>query len=69
MHAFVALAHDIYNAGTGISWEANEKELRNFQSVAVWKKLIQSHGYEASGKDILQENDPTDNTLMLFTRI
>ena len=30
MHAFVSLAHAVFNAGLGVSWEINAKELRHF---------------------------------------
>lgn len=68
MHTFVAIAHDIYNAWTWASWEVNEYELRNFTSIAVWKERLQKHWYKDSEVYLLQDNDPTDNTLMHFTR-
>ncbi|MBX9809219.1 class I SAM-dependent methyltransferase, partial [Candidatus Gracilibacteria bacterium] len=68
MHTFVAIAHDIYNAGTGAPWEINEQELRNFTSIKVWKERFQKYGYIDSEVYLLQDNDPTDNTLMHFIR-
>ena len=69
MHTFVAMAHEIYNAGTGASWELNEKELRNFQSIEAWKVFFEKHRLTVSEKMILQKNDPTDNTLMLLRKL
>lgn len=44
VHNFVAVAHDIYNAGTGISWTQNESELRNFRSIDEWKEMLSQYG-------------------------
>lgn len=69
MHTFVAIAHDIYNAGTGVSWDVNKRELRNFQSIESWKIFFERHGMHFAEKTLLQKNDPTENTLMLITKI
>ncbi len=68
MHTFVAIAHDIYNAGTGIPWDINQEELRYFRSISEWKEILLNHGLIFSGKELLQENDPTVNTLMHFIK-
>lgn len=68
MYTFVAIAHDIYNAWTGTSWEKNKQELRHFRSVADWKKKLQEFWFTHSGECLLQDNDPTNNTLMHFIR-
>jgi FAD/FMN-containing dehydrogenase/SAM-dependent methyltransferase len=69
MHAFVALAHAVFNAGLGVSWETNQKELRHFRSVQYWIDYLAKHGLAVSGKGILQANDPSDNTLLAFTKV
>ncbi len=68
MHSFVAIAHDIYNVWTWATWEQNEHELRNFTSITAWKDRLQKHWYTYSEVYLLQDNDPTDNTLMHFIR-
>lgn len=68
MHNFVAIAHDIYNAGTGLSWEKNNEELRYFRSLKDWKLIFTKHGLEKVWDDLVQANDPTDNTLMRFDK-
>ena len=68
MHAFVSLAHDIYNAGTGATWSQNQSEIRNFHSLDYWSKLLESAGFTDTGARLLQKNDPTNNTLMYFTK-
>lgn len=67
MHAFVALAHAVFNAGLAQPWETNSEELRHFRSVEEWSGYIESCGFEDGGRRLLQKNDPTDNVLMAFT--
>jgi Methyltransferase domain len=69
MHTFVAIAHDIYNAGTWATWEANSSELRHFRSIADWQDIFKKHGFKQIWESLLQDHDPTDNTLMHFIHI
>jgi len=69
MHAFVALAHAVFNAGLGVDWEINNKELRHFRSVDYWNSYLTERGFAVSGKGMLQANDPTDNTLLAYTKV
>lgn len=68
MDAFVSPAHAVFNAGVGIPWEENRKELRHFASVDSWTARLEAKGPRASGKRLLQEHDPTLNTLLAFTK-
>lgn len=68
MHAFVSLAHDIYNAGTGTAWSQNQSEIRNFHTLHYWSELLQSAAFTDTGARLLQKNDPTKNTLMYFLK-
>ena len=68
MHAFVSLAHAVFNAGLGVSWETNEKELRLFAPVSKWVEAVEKHRFRDTGSRILQANDPSANTLMSFVR-
>ena len=68
MHAFVSLAHAVFNAGLGVPWETNAKELRHFAPVAEWVRRLDKVGLRDSGKRLLQAHDPTDNVLMAFTK-
>jgi hypothetical protein len=69
MHAFVSLAHAVFNAGLGVPWETNRKELRHFAPVATWSERLESMGFRDSGKRILQARDPSDNVLLAYTRV
>jgi hypothetical protein len=68
LFAFVSLAHTVFNVGLGIKWEENSREIRLFQSIDAWIELLARHGFVHEGRRLLQEGDPTLNTLMAFTR-
>lgn len=65
---FVALAHTVFNAGLGESWEANQAEPRYFNSVAYWIENIQTCGMRHTGEQLLQDGDPSLNTLLAFVK-
>jgi len=69
MHAFVSLAHTVFNAGLGVPWETNQQELRHFVSVEEWRKRLEACGFRDTGHRLLQANDPSDNTLMAFVKV
>lgn len=68
MHDFVSLAHCVFNAGLGESWETNATELRHFDSADNWIRKIEAAGFTHTGARLLQQGDPSDNLLMAFTR-
>ncbi len=68
MRALVSLAHTVFNAGLGETWETNLAELRFFESAVTWVERLDATGFDDSGHRVLQENDPTDNTLFCFVR-
>ncbi len=69
MKHFVSLVHTVFNLGLTISWEQNEAEFRSFKSIDEWSTLISSFGFKDEGKRIFQEKDPSDNALVLFTKL
>jgi SAM-dependent methyltransferase len=68
MFTFVSLAHTVFNAGLGLPWEENARELRHFVSIAEWVRRLKSAGFADTGKRLLQAHDPSDNALMAFVR-
>lgn len=68
MHAFVSLAHAVFNAGLGTSWEVNAAELRHFAPVADWIARLGAVGLRHTGPCLAQPNDPSDNLLMAFAK-
>ena len=68
MLRMVSLAHDVFNMGTQETWKYNQAELRNFYSLARLDSLLTAAGFKAHGRRLLQDGDPTLNTLMRYTR-
>jgi SAM-dependent methyltransferase len=69
MATFVSLVHTVFNAGLNESWEFEQKDFKNFKPADEWAKIISAAGFKDAGKRILQDKDPSDNTLMLFTKL
>ena len=68
MWRMVALAHDVFNMGTHETWEYNERERRNFYPLETLHELLTRAGFRSDGRQLLQDGDPTLNTLMLYTK-
>lgn len=65
----VSLAHDVFNVGTGETWATNESERRNFYSLSSLIELCENAGFRAGPERLLQDGDPTKNTLLGFTKV
>ena len=68
MAHIVALAHDVFNSGLNVEWKINEDEVRNFTTVAQIEDELSSLGLTRHGGYMLQQGDPTINTLMIFEK-
>jgi FAD/FMN-containing dehydrogenase len=68
MRALVSLAHAVFNAGLGVDWAVNARELRLFAPLAHWVRVLEARGLRTDGRRLLQANDPTDNSLLLFVK-
>jgi FAD/FMN-containing dehydrogenase/uncharacterized membrane protein YhaH (DUF805 family) len=68
MHVFVSLVHTVFNLGLGASWAVDQKEFKRFRSTDEWSRYLAAHGFADQGARLLQQNDPTDNTLMAFVK-
>ena len=64
----VALAHDVFNMGTNMTWTYNEKELRNFYSLEDLDQMMVKFGFKSDGRKLYQSGDPTLNALMKYTK-
>lgn len=69
MATFVSLVHTVFNVGLNETWEFETKDFKNFKSTDEWAEIIEKAGFKDAGKRILQDKDPSDNTLMLFTKV
>ncbi|MBX7125783.1 MAG: methyltransferase domain-containing protein [Cyclobacteriaceae bacterium] len=68
MDTFVSLVHTVFNLGLNAPWETNQKEYRSFNSVAHWVREVEAAGFSDMGFRLLQDLDPSMNTLMGFVR-
>lgn len=69
MNRMVALAHDVFNMGLGTPWPVNQGELRHFTSLTQLTGYLEARGFKSDGRKLLQRGDPTQNALMVFTRV
>lgn len=67
-HDVVALAHDVFNAGTAVSLPDNQAQLRHFRSVEAWTAFFDGLGLRREEGHALQEGDPTDNALIALVK-
>jgi hypothetical protein len=68
MLAMVGLAHDVFNAGLGVDWQGNEKELRYFLPLTEIESYLSKMGFARTGETLYQSGDPSKNALMLFVK-
>lgn len=69
MATFVSLVHTVFNLGLDVTWETDLSEYKSFKSIEEWCKVLSSYGFKDSGARILQDKDPSDNTLVSFTKL
>lgn len=69
MAIFVSLVHTVFNLGLNETWEKDHAEFKSFKSIEEWSALISSYGFQDHKKRIVQDKDPSDNTLMAFTKL
>jgi SAM-dependent methyltransferase len=69
MATFVALVHTVFNLGLKVSYETDKAEFVSFKSITEWSTIITAYGFSDSGSRVLQNKDPTDNTLVSFTKL
>jgi hypothetical protein len=68
MNSFVALAHDVFNVGLELPWEADAAEVRNFTSLETLDQILKDVGFEVGDKRLIQSGDPTNNTLVAYSK-
>lgn len=69
MATFVSLVHTVFNLGLNVSWETDNAEFKSFKSIEEWVSIISGYGFQDMGKRILQDKDPSDNTLIGFVKL
>jgi SAM-dependent methyltransferase len=69
MATFVSVVHTVFNLGLKIDWATNESEYKSFKSIAAWSDILAAHGFKDLGARVLQDRDPSDNTLVSYTKL
>lgn len=69
MSTFVSLVHTVFNLGLKVDWETDQSEFKSFKPIEEWSSIISGYGFKDSGIRILQDKDPSDNTLVSFTKL
>ncbi len=69
MATFVSLVHSVFNLGLGISWETDHSEFKSFKPIEEWCKILSGYGFKDSGARILQDKDPSLNTLVALEKL
>jgi SAM-dependent methyltransferase len=69
MATFVSLVHTVFNLGLNQSWNTNLLEFKSFKSIEEWCAIVSNYGFKDNGFRILQDKDPSDNTLVSFTKL
>ena len=69
MSTFVSVVHTVFNLGLNVTWEVDQKDFKSFKPIDEWSQIISSFGFKDSGARILQDKDPSDNTLVSFTKL
>lgn len=68
MATFVTLVHTVFNLGLKVSWEIDRQDFISLKSIEEWSQLFSQYGFKDDGVRLLQEKDPSENTLVLFTK-
>ncbi len=68
MWHLVALAHDVFNMGTKETWSFNADERRHFYPLTELHAMLTKAGFKTDGRRLVQDGDPTMNTLMLYRK-
>jgi hypothetical protein len=69
MATFVSLVHTVFNLGLKVGWETDRSEFKSFKPIEQWSGLISAYGFKDTGARILQDKDPSDNTLVAFVKL
>jgi SAM-dependent methyltransferase len=63
--ALAHAGHTVFNAIIPqVSVEAEVAEIRNFHTLDYWKELLRQHGFEIGDTELIQDGDPTINTMI-----
>lgn len=67
--SYVHLAHMTFNLATDVTMEDEVNEYRDFHPMQYWVDIVERHGFSVQSERLQQEGDPSDNTLIRFTKV
>lgn len=65
---FLDVIHSVINLANNVQWPVENKEHRVFKPATEWSSIITAYGFKDTGKRLIQQKDPTLNTLMAFVK-
>lgn len=69
LQALVSVVHSFVNAAAGVTWDAESKEIRSFQSEDNWKEFMERHHFiQVPHPAEVLTDDPTQNGMMAFVK-
>ena len=68
LQTLVLFAHTVINLSANIPWVENVGKEPYLMPVSEWSAMLSAAGFIDSGARILQDKDPTRNTLMVFRK-
>lgn len=69
LEAIASVVHTFVNAADGVSWESEQKEIREFKSLNEWTTLMENHGFKRiSPQELVLPEDPTENAMIAFIK-
>jgi len=63
------VAHMVFNVVTGVDYETEIQEIRAFRTIEQWRSLLRENGFVDTFVYDEQEDDPTDDIMMVFRKI
>lgn len=67
--SLASVVHSFVNAVDGLSLEAENAEISNFQPEEYWKNLLMKQGFiQLNQKSLVLKDDPTENAMTAFVR-
>lgn len=69
MQDFVDVVHSIFNVGTGVNPETNNREIRDFHALNYWIERLESRGLiHNKAEPLVRKGDSTLNSLIRFEK-
>jgi FAD/FMN-containing dehydrogenase/SAM-dependent methyltransferase len=69
MVSFLSMVHSLFNAGTKVSANEENREYRNFKPLSYWINLASENGLIWDGqKPLVRQGDPTLNSVLILKK-